>query len=67
MNLQVSHCLINIATNLTIIGIFKCVAKVTILAKFLGLPFSAKIGKEKTRCTAGGAAAGGAAIRKILY
>ncbi|PKA62152.1 hypothetical protein AXF42_Ash015036 [Apostasia shenzhenica] len=62
MDLQISHYLINIATNLTTIGILKCVTIAPILAKFLGLPHSAKIGKERTRCTPGGAAAGGVAI-----
>ncbi|PKA62158.1 hypothetical protein AXF42_Ash015042 [Apostasia shenzhenica] len=67
MDLQISHCPVNIATNLTTIGIFKCVTKAPILAKFLGLPPSTKIRKERTSCTAGEASAGGAAIRKIQY
>ncbi|PKA46904.1 hypothetical protein AXF42_Ash021614 [Apostasia shenzhenica] len=67
MDLQISHCPVNIATNLTTIGIFKCVSKAQILAKFLGFPPTAQIGQKRTRCTAGGAAAGGAAARKIQH
>ncbi|PKA46905.1 hypothetical protein AXF42_Ash021615 [Apostasia shenzhenica] len=52
MDIQISHCPKNIATNLTTIGVFKCINKALILAKFLGFPPSAQIGKEMTRCIA---------------
>ncbi|PKA62154.1 hypothetical protein AXF42_Ash015038 [Apostasia shenzhenica] len=65
MDLQISRCPENNATNLTTIGLFKCVTKARILVKFLDFPPSAHIRQERLRSTAGGAAAGGAAPRKI--
>ncbi|PKA50195.1 hypothetical protein AXF42_Ash020140 [Apostasia shenzhenica] len=50
-----------------IIGIFKFVTKAPILAKFLDFPRSAQIRKERMRCTAGGAAAGGATAKKLRH